>query len=324
MRAFAILLAVLTLTGCREQPAPPPAQTSSALRPLASVVTAPGPRPPANTWPREKPLTLLTYNVLATPIYSELRTEAVLAILEKSDAHIIALQEVDDWFLNALVAAPWVKAGYHHSSENGRPFAPGGQLILAKQPLESVSVMVMPGRQRRVLMIAELVIGGRRLAVATTHMESFLDDGPTRAEQLRGIFGLLKGADDALLLGDLNFGDGAEPETAALDAAYVDLWSELRAGDAGFTWNMKDNPLAQIGAFIGEPDRRLDRMLMRTDAWRPTAIEIIGNAAIGKYPLTEGQRKMIAMPGRPAAPNTVEIEVFPSDHYGLSAAIVPR
>lgn len=316
---FSVLLAVLAIAGCREQPAPPPAQTSTALRPLASVATA-----PANTWPRDEPLKLLTYNVLATPIYTELRTPAVLAILEKSDAHIIALQEVDDWFLSALVAAPWVKAGYHVSSENGRPFAPGGQLILAKTPLQSVSVTVMPGRQRRVLMIAELVMGGRRMAVATTHMESFLEDGPTRAEQLRGIFELLKDADDAVLLGDLNFGDGAEPETAAIDAAYVDFWSVLHAGEPGFTWNMADNPLARIGAFVGEPDRRLDRVLMRTDAWRPITIEIIGNASIGKHPLTEEQREMIEMPGRPAAPGTVDIEVFPSDHYGLAAAIAPR
>ncbi|MCA9619831.1 MAG: endonuclease/exonuclease/phosphatase family protein, partial [Myxococcales bacterium] len=231
---------------------------------------------------------------------------------------------VDEWFLEALVAAPWVKERYHLSADDGQPVAPGGQLILAKQPLRSLSVLVMPGRQRRTLMIAELDIRGRRLRVATTHLESFLEDGPVRARQLDGIFDLLKQADDAVLMGDLNFGDGDQPETAHLDPSYLDLWRELLPKDPGFTWNMRENPLARIGAFVGEPDRRLDRILLRSDAWRPRSIALIGDHAVATRPLTRDDRRLIEMPNRPPVAGTEDIEVFPSDHYGLTATLVPR
>jgi endonuclease/exonuclease/phosphatase family metal-dependent hydrolase len=326
MRVAAISFAlVVLLFGCDRtvpnQPAARASETQGILPPAPPRAST----EKKNTWPTGKPLTLLTYNVLATPIFTKLRTKAVLELLEESHAHIIALQEVDDWFLAELVASPWVKARYHLSENEGRPFAPGGQLIMAKQPLKSVSVMVMPGRQRRTLMIAELVVGGRLMAVATTHMESFLEDGPTRATQLDGIFSFLKNADDAVLLGDLNFGDGDLPETEHLDPTYVDVWTSLLPKDPGFTWNMDENPLARIGAFAGEPDRRLDRILLRTDAWQAKSIAIIGNRSVGRRELTAERRAMIEMPGRPKPPSAkVEIDVFPSDHYGLSAVIEPR
>ena len=270
-----------------------------------------------------RPLRLLTYNVLATPIYTKLRTRAILEILERSEADIIALQEVGEWFLRELVAAPWVTANYHLSEDRGRPFAPGGQLIMARTPISSLKVSVQPGRQRRVLMIAELEFGGRRMAVATAHLESFLKDAPIRAQQLDEIFIALERADDAILLGDLNFGDGAKLETERVPSSYVDVWSTLHPGKPGLTWNMAENPLARIGAFIGEPDRRLDWILMRSDAWRPTSISIIGNRAVGRRELTVEQRAMIEMPGHPKTTASVEIDVFPSDHYGLSAEIAP-
>ena len=315
----ATLLLALSLVGCSDRHTPSPTQTS-AVRPAR----IPAAKPVGAAWPEDQPLTILTYNVLASPIYTELRTRAILEILEKSDAHIIALQEVDEWFLEALVAAPWVKERYHLSADDGQPVAPGGQLILAKQPLRSLSVLVMPGRQRRTLMIAELDIRGRRLRVATTHLESFLEDGPVRARQLDGIFDLLKQADDAVLMGDLNFGDGDQPETAHLDPSYLDLWRELLPKDPGFTWNMRENPLARIGAFVGEPDRRLDRILLRSDAWRPRSIALIGDHAVATRPLTRDDRRLIEMPNRPPVAGTEDIEVFPSDHYGLTATLVPR
>lgn len=310
---FALLLAVVwacSRSSGSERPAPPSA-TSAAVTPSAK---------PDATVP---PLTIVTYNVLATPIFSALRAEAVLAILERADADVIALQEVAPWFLAHLVRTDWVKSRYHLTKRNGAPFAPGGQLILAKLPLASAKAEVLPGRQGRVLLVAEVEVRGRTLAIATTHMESFLEDGPTRALQLDAMFAAVRGADDAIVLGDLNFGDGAEPETSRLDPAYVDAWSTLKPSEAGHTWDMPENPLARIGAFAGEPNRRLDRILVRSDAWHPNTVAIIGNATIGRSELTPELRRMIEMPERRSKEARAEtIDVFPSDHYGLTATLV--
>jgi poly(A) polymerase len=311
-RSLALALLLVAVWACSrssggEGPAPPSATRSS--------------REPGKA---TRPLTLVTYNVLATPIYQTLRAKAVLSILKRTDADIIALQEVTPWFLAHLVSANWVKARYHLTERNGDPFAPGGQLVLSKTPLSSIKATVLPGRQHRVLLVAELEIGSRTLAVATTHMESYLEDGPTRALQLDTMFAAVLGADDAIVLGDLNFGDGAEPETSRLDPAYVDAWAKLRPSDEGYTWNMPDNPLAEIGAFAGEPNRRLDRILVRSAAWRPKTIAIIGNATVARRELSPEQRRMVQMPERRSTnPETTTIDVFPSDHYGLTATLVP-
>jgi len=319
----------LVLGACDPSPKPPAstatASVSSSPKPSAtppptSSASVPA---PALSWEADEPLEVLTYNVLATPLFEKTRTTALLDVLQKSNAHIIALQEVEAWFLKALVAAPWVAKRYHLSSQGGQPIAPGGQIILSRFPIDDLDVVSLPGRQRRTLMMAHITVGGRHMAVATTHMESFLDDGPVRARQLDGVFSLLRRAPDAILLGDFNFGDGEQPETKHLDPAYVDLWTKLRPGEPGFTWNMADNPLARIGAFVGEGDRRLDRILVRSAVWRGKSVSIVGDHSTGKQTLTPEQRTMIEMPDRRGTPKTEDIEVFPSDHYGLQAELVP-
>lgn len=159
---------------------------------------------------------------------------------------------------------------------------------------------MLPGDQRRTLLVSVLRDGSRRLAVATTHMESYLDDGPVRAKQLDAIFPLLERYDDAIFLGDLNFGDG-EPEEKRLRSEYVDLWLKLRPGQPGFTWNMEKSPMALKGSFKGEASRRIDRILVRSEVWVPEKVSIVGDDPI-----------------------TSDGQVFPSDHYGLAGRVTRR
>jgi endonuclease/exonuclease/phosphatase family metal-dependent hydrolase len=265
-------------------------------------------------------LRLLTYNILASPVYVKLRSKKLLSILERSNADIIALQEVTGWFLDALVHAPWIGGYQMTRTKEGEPFAPGGQLILSRKPIESVRAVILVGGQRRTLLIANIRVGGRLMSVATTHMESYLDDGAVRAAQLTTIFELLAPAEDALLMGDLNFGQSAQPETSRLDPAYVDVWTVLRGDEAGFTWDIADNPIARIGAFVGEPSRRLDRILLRSPQWKPKIVSIIGNRSAGQRKLSRSDRMMIEMPDRVSDKDKEPtIDVFPSDHYGLTA-----
>jgi len=246
-------------------------------------------------------LGLLTYNVLADPDPTDARTSALLKILGHSGADVLALQEVAPWFLTRLMAEPWVK-GYRATTFDGQVSAPGGQMVLSRLPIARSGVRLLPGPQRRTVVLAVIELGGgRQVAVATAHMESYLDDGPIRARQLDQIFALVAPFDAAVVLGDLNFGDGEQPESARLDRRYTDLWLALRPGDPGHTWDIERSIMARRGSFKEEQSRRLDRILVRVAGYRPQAVRIIGR-----------------QPVKPGG------EVFPSDHFGLIGTIARR
>lgn len=243
----------------------------------------------------QKKLTLVTYNVLADTVELKKRGPALMKLLQETDADVIALQEVVPWFTALLVKEEWAKA---YQTTKIRPEEAGGQFILSRLPIEKASVHKLPGPQGRTVLVVSLKIGGRRLDVATTHMESPLLDGPTRAKQLDAIFPRLRDADDAVFLGDLNFGDG-EAEEKKLDGAYVDLWKALKPNDPGFTWNIEMSDMAKKGSFIGEKSRRLDRILIRSTVWRPKEVRIFAD-----QPITPGKK-----------------DLFPSDHFGVLGVV---
>jgi endonuclease/exonuclease/phosphatase family metal-dependent hydrolase len=309
------VLALLAPLGCRARSETSPGKAKGSQ-------TVPGKTTEAAEPTKKAPLRLLTYNVLASPVFPRLRLRALNRVLAESKADVIALQEVADWMVSPLTEAAWVKNGYRVTRRDGEPFAPGGQLILSRHAIADTAAMTLPGKQRRTLLVAEVVIDGWTLAVGTTHMESFLEDGPVRAKQLDTAFALLRRNENAVLMGDLNFGDGEQPETSHLDAGYLDLWKALRPQDEGFTWDIDGNPLAQFGAFAGEPSRRLDRILVRSPQLRPSSIVVVGDGSVGERVLSHRDRKLIEPPER-SKPDAGEptIAVFPSDHYGLLATL---
>ena len=231
--------------------------------------------------------------MLADPVHVARRIPALMRLLEQSGADIIALQEVVPWFLGRLGRQGWIRH-YNVTRFNGRVGAPGGQMILSRFPILKATSHLLPGKQQRTVVIAHLKIGERTVAVATTHMESYLEDGPVRARQLDRIFTLVWGADHAVVLGDLNFGDGEQPETAHLDKRYQDLWLALQPGKPGYTWNNETSDMARRGSFPKEKSRRLDRILVRVGGYLPASVGIIGD--------------------RPVDGSKV---IFPSDHFGL-------
>jgi endonuclease/exonuclease/phosphatase family metal-dependent hydrolase len=247
-------------------------------------------------------LTFATYNVLAEETPTAARVPPLLAILRDADADVIALQEASAWLIRDLMKQEWVQKGYQARVPEGGPVNPGGQFILSRLPFREVGFKVLPGPQRRTVLTATLDAGGRRLAVATTHMESRLEDGPVRAKQLDAIFPLLRDADDAVLLGDLNFGDGEEPDTSHLDKAFADLWLTLHPGKPGFTWDMEASDMAKKGSFPGEKSRRIDRILVRSAVWQPKSVRIVGD-----QPVKPGDKTL-----------------FPSDHFGVVGTVERR
>lgn len=238
-------------------------------------------------------LTLVTYNVLADPSLADHRLPSLLALLKATDADIIALQEVTPWFLKALGRQPWIRSYHRTPSRAGG--APGGLLILSRFPITRTLVAALPGRQGRKALLADLRVDRTTLAVLTCHLESPLKASKTRAAQLAVLWPLMQHAPDAVLLGDLNFGDKAQPETKHLPKTYRDLWTSLRKDAPGYTWDRERSAMAADGAFPGEQSRRLDRILWRSKQWRPHTVRVIGTHPVA--------------PDKPG--------VFPSDHFGL-------
>lgn len=245
-----------------------------------------------------KTLKLVTYNVLVLLTHIEERAQPLFKILEDSDADIIALQEVGGWFTDMLAKSPLSKKYGQVSLVTEWC---GGQFILTKYRVKTARCVPLPGKQWRTALLATLDVGGRDLTVATTHMSSALDAGAYRIEELKVIFNELDGVGDALVMGDLNFGDGV-PEVNAIPASFTDFWTTLRPGEPGFTWDNEKSDMAGKSPerFTGEPSRRLDWILLRSDKWKPQSVEIIGNEPV--------------IPGRK--------DIFPSDHFGVAGVMV--
>ena len=248
------------------------------------------------SWGTEaNPVRLLTYNVLADDDLKAQRVPRLMELIEKSDADVIALQEVAPWFVRELATQAWV-GKYQVPVKDNALVCPGGLLVLSKSPVEVVAMGRLPGGQGRTFLVVRTQVRGRPFAVATCHLESPLEAGATRASQLDVFFRQL-GCADAIMLGDFNFGDG-EAESKRIPGAFQDAWLATNAGENGFTWDIERSPMARKGSFPGEASRRLDRILVKSRFLKPQKTEILGSAPVDK-------------PG----------EVFPSDHFGLLASL---
>jgi tyrosyl-DNA phosphodiesterase 2 len=269
---------------------------------LLLVGLAPHAHAQAATAPATQPrrLSLLSYNILYDETHAKLRLAPLLKILGDSDADFIALQEVRPWHLKALQQEAWFRK--YQQIPEGLERPAGGLVILSKLKPVATLFRDLPSERKRGVLIARYVIDGRRLSVANVHLESPLEAGETRAKQLKQVFPLIRGSDDAVLIGDYNFQDDWQPETAALEKGYVDVWIVARPDATpaeGFTWNMEVSPLARANSFPHEKSGRLDRVLIRSSAWKPVDARVLGNKPVDNW----------------------NVDVFPSDHFGLMGVI---
>ncbi|MEZ4449242.1 MAG: poly(A) polymerase [Nannocystaceae bacterium] len=254
-------------------------------------------------------LHVATWNLLfdrheADKIYSERRIVAALALLRERDADLIALQEVTPTALAALLREPWVRERYYMSSGTGSEGVdPYGVVLLSRWPLELAEHRFSP---HKALLFGRLALAGRPLLCAVVHLTSNHKDdaADTRAEQLRALGRRLDEADvaDALVLGDLNFGDADDDaiENQRVAACGLeDAWTRLHPHDPGFTFDPAQNPLAALMSRRGRA-ARFDRVLLRapTGALAPIEITRFGD--------------------RPFARDGGE-ERYASDHFGVSA-----
>ena len=252
---------------------------------------------PEQKAPKAVSVKLLTYNVLADQQqFGKVRNSKLLEILENSNADIIALQEVAPEFAEQLYLQEWV-GKYHWHKKDGKPFVAREFIILSKYPILSYVSEKLLSIQHRNLFIITVEIEGVKTSIGTCHLESRLEDGPLRAEQLDQFFKHLNETEESFFLGDFNFGDGEQPETGRLNSEYQDPWLMLRPNEPGYTWDREKSDMALKGSFPKEKSRRIDRVLFKSKRWIPKSIKILGDK-----PVSDQQP-----------------HIFPSDHFGLEA-----
>lgn len=253
-------------------------------------------------------LQVVTYNVLfdlymPEKIYSERRAAECRDLLANQDADIVALQEVTPWFWAALLAEPWVRERYCVSDDPvAAGLVPYGQALLSRWPL-ALEVHSFSAQKR--LLLGRLGLNGRTTAVAAVHLTSNYkqDAEERRREQLAVLANRIRRGDitDAIVLGDLNFGDGDENSQLAA-TGLVDAWQSVHPHHPGFTFDPVANPLAAVMSKSGRASR-LDRILVRSPDQRLAPIDV---ALIGD---------------RPFAPDPDSAGRFVSDHFGLTGLL---
>jgi len=224
-------------------------------------------------------LTLLSLNVFASDhANSTKRFAATVQLFKKTGADVIALQEVEKWFVHALQAHSWVKANYHFS-DFGPGQAPGGLYILSRYPISSLSYYeeIQPGQvsvtERGRVLVATLGVRQHALTVATTNLD--WRAGETRAKNMDYVFHILKQYTHVFLLGDFNFDDGSKPETQHIPKNYLDVWSTLHKENPGFTWDPRHNWYA-AASDPHSRSSRIDRILVKSNQWMPRSIHLVG------------------------------------------------
>ena len=210
-------------------------------------------------------LRVLTWNTLwdrydRDRIDTARRRPALVAELERADADVIALQEVEGDLLTMLLAAPWVRAGYVVSEVSGREVDVNGLLLLSRIPVREAGFHALGPHKVVVAFVVETA--GGSVAVATTHLTSDHTElgAELRETELAAIGEGLSDVDiPVVLLGDFNDGTALPAEALRL----ADAWTVTHGvEDQTPTFDPVANPLAAVGSLTGRASR-LDRILLR-------------------------------------------------------------
>ncbi|WP_218061710.1 poly(A) polymerase [Planobispora rosea] len=242
-------------------------------------------------------LRVLTWNTLwdrydSDRISTARRRPLLLEALERADADVIALQEVETGLLEALLRARWVRSGYTLGTDPaGRDVDDSGLLLLSRLPVREAGHHVLGPHKAVTAVTVESAAGP--VVVAATHLTSdHTDDGPARREaELTRLAEVLASVDgEVILLGDLNDGGSGPARVLGLR----DAWTEVHGpGDRTPTFDPRANPLAALSSLSGRASR-LDRVLLRGTGLRAGTAALLGDS--------------------PATPDGL----FVSDHYGLT------
>eukprot|EP00045_Choanoeca_perplexa_P012801 m.141785 g.141785 ORF g.141785 m.141785 type:complete len:283 (+) comp16139_c0_seq1:142-990(+) len=242
-------------------------------------------------------LKLMTFNVWFAEDGIARRSQRLFEIINEHKPDVVALQEVTAAFLFFLKEDSDLLSTMTllvEPSLEARRKSYGVALLVAKhhkvvRTLEHVFPTSSQGRGVWAVQLPSLWL-------ATMHFESPVPgntNGPARQRQLETAQRLLQqhletsGVKTAIMMGDFNAVSDDEANWLAPD--WVDLWLQLRPGEAGYTYDKNTNP------YVKKYATRIDKVVMYGETYASTSIERVGMPEEGK--------------------------VTASDHYGLLACL---
>jgi endonuclease/exonuclease/phosphatase family metal-dependent hydrolase len=248
-RAWAFLLATLILL----------------IFPLLTLITW---QTPAADTGEGLPIRIMTYNIhngFNTDGY--LGMEAIAQVIEKSEADIIALQEVSrGWVINGrLDMLTWLsqrlKMPYIFGPATGSLW---GNAILSRYPITEYTYHELPPRDQPLLrsFIATTINVGRetQLYIIATHLHHINEDIDIRQLQAKTILDFWGSAGHTVLLGDLN-ADPDDPEMEMLrQGGFAD--AAVAAGVTPAYTSTSDNPERRIDYIWISSDLRVSSVLV--------------------------------------------------------------
>lgn len=243
-------------------------------------------------------LSLTTYNVWNDSKRAVERYLAIAQLLSRREPDVMVFQEITPAALDVFTSQGWVRNGYARAAVVGDDTGGYGMLLLSRLPIAQVTYTRLPTRLSRGFLCAELALNGAPTVVCCAHLDSGKASARLRGWQLRRLFRALRTAENAVVLGDFNMRD---TENWRIDSSYRDVWPDLRPDEAGFT---EDTSINHMRYDMKEKHRqvRFDRVLLKSDHWTATGIELLGTEPIAA--------------GLP--------RVFPSDHFGVECVLTAR
>ncbi len=230
----------------------------------------------------DKQLTIASYNILsnlhdADKIYTDKRLPVILSELAKTNADVIALQEVTPESLAFILATDWVKDYFISEAPNGNNVKPYGNLTISRWAFDLVEYQ-FSGHKR--VLVGNWNINDRSVHLANVHLTSDRGDNAfqKRTQQLATVIGYLQQqAGDRFIVGDFNT-RGDEQDEIINHGDFIDLWQNVYPDRAGYTFDPPVNPLAMLMSLEGKP-ARLDRILWCPDLasnYQPLSMNLFG------------------------------------------------
>ncbi len=238
-------------------------------------------------------LRVATYNVWFDPFEARKRCFALMELLASEAADVIALQEVTQPFLDALLREPWVRSEYRISRDHIESTQRYDVVMLSRLPATFVAHPLTSTMGRRLHRL-DLQTTKGTLSIAGCHLESMREMADVRLTQIGEILPILARSEHAVWMGDFN----AAPETAEdarIRSAFQDTWCALRDDEPGYTRDTSINKM--LARVKNDRHQRIDRIFVKGPALVPSAVRMLGTTQLA------GE----------------DDDVFPSDHFGLAA-----
>jgi tyrosyl-DNA phosphodiesterase 2 len=243
-------------------------------------------------------LTVTTFNIWFDEYFADDRHRAIAKLLSRDMPDVMVFQEVTPAALDVFSAQPWIRDHYLRAAVIGGELGNYGMLMLSRLPINRASYTRLPTRLARGFLAAEFTVNGSTVVICSVHLESGKDSAGLRARQLGRVFRALRGADNAVVLGDFNMRDA---ENERIRPPYHDVWPALRPDEHGFTEDTSIN-LMRLDSKNKHRQVRFDRVLLKGAGWAANSIDLVGTEPI----------------------SSAHPRVFPSDHFGVQCRLIRR